>query len=63
MAPCVAAGRHFDNLYDIIEDWDLIASGLSRGTPVERLDDVEILAPLVGRDVIAIAKNYRDHVK
>jgi 2-keto-4-pentenoate hydratase/2-oxohepta-3-ene-1,7-dioic acid hydratase in catechol pathway len=50
-------------LYDVIEDWDVLSTRLTRGTPEEDIAAVEILPPLVSRDVIGIAKNYLDHAK
>jgi 2-keto-4-pentenoate hydratase/2-oxohepta-3-ene-1,7-dioic acid hydratase in catechol pathway len=51
------------NLYDLIEHWDTVKERIREGEPRESISDVEIRAPLVGRDILAVAKNYRDHVK
>ena len=63
VAPCTVSGEYVTDLYDVIEDWDALSTRLTRGTPEEDITAVEILAPLVSRDVIGIAKNYLDHVK
>ncbi|KAF9521188.1 hypothetical protein BS47DRAFT_1335302 [Hydnum rufescens UP504] len=63
VAPCTVLGRYVTDLYDVIENWDAVSRSLTGGTPQEDIAAVEILAPLRGRDVIGIAKNYLDHVK
>ncbi|KAF8334038.1 uncharacterized protein EI90DRAFT_2993863 [Cantharellus anzutake] len=61
--PCVVGENYVDDMYDLVEDWDAIAPSLRRGKPSELVASVHIQAPFVGRDVIGIAKNFRDHPK
>ncbi|WVO20237.1 uncharacterized protein IAS62_001530 [Cryptococcus decagattii] len=46
-----------------VEEWDATNRHLLHGAPMESLDIVEILAPLRGRDVICVGKNYREHAE
>ncbi|WVQ83404.1 hypothetical protein IAT38_005545 [Cryptococcus sp. DSM 104549] len=50
-------------MHQLIEEWDATHKHLLRGAPMERLDMVEILAPLRGRDVLCVGKNYKDHAE
>jgi 2-keto-4-pentenoate hydratase/2-oxohepta-3-ene-1,7-dioic acid hydratase in catechol pathway len=50
-------------LYDLIETWEDVSNTLAPASPQEDVDQVEILAPLVGRDILAIGKNYQAHAK
>jgi 2-keto-4-pentenoate hydratase/2-oxohepta-3-ene-1,7-dioic acid hydratase in catechol pathway len=52
-------------LYDLIESWDSRACHLVTipGVPEEHIDDVEVQAPLTGRDVLAVGKNFKEHAK
>ena len=55
------SGTPIENLYQLIEVGEdhVVASGES----FEVSDKVSVLPPLSGRDVIAVGKNYSDHVK
>ena len=55
------SGTHIENLYQLIEAGEehIIASG----EPFQVTDKVSISAPLPDRDVIAVGKNYSDHVQ
>jgi 2-keto-4-pentenoate hydratase/2-oxohepta-3-ene-1,7-dioic acid hydratase in catechol pathway len=59
------SGAPIASLYDLIEKWDAISTNLLPvgGVPEEHIDSVEVLAPLTGRDVLAVGKNYKDHAK
>ncbi len=61
--PCLLGESYVEDVYDLVEDWDVIAPSLRRGKPSEPWASVQIQAPLVSRDVIGIAKNFRDHPK
>lgn len=50
-------------MQQLIEEWDAAHRHLLHGAPMESLDIVEILAPLRGRDVICVGKNYREHAE
>jgi hypothetical protein len=55
------SGTSIENLYEIIEvGEDHVVAG---GEPFEANEQVNVLPPISGRDVIAIGKNYSDHVK
>lgn len=56
------SGTAVEDLYQLIEAGvsNVIAGG---GDPFVLSDDLEILAPLCGRDVLAIGKNYSEHAK
>jgi 2-keto-4-pentenoate hydratase/2-oxohepta-3-ene-1,7-dioic acid hydratase in catechol pathway len=45
----------------LIENWDEVNGKLLTGTPVEKLEDIQFLAPLRGRDVLCVGYNYRNH--
>ncbi|KAK6907024.1 hypothetical protein I203_101013 [Kwoniella mangroviensis CBS 8507] len=51
------------SIHHLIEEWDKVHETLIPGTPVENVDDVVILAPLRGRDVICVGKNYKEHAE
>ncbi|WVR04154.1 hypothetical protein IAU60_001153 [Kwoniella sp. DSM 27419] len=51
------------SLHHLIEEWDKCWEHLIPGTPVENVSDVIILAPLRGRDVICVGKNYKEHAE
>ncbi|ODN76628.1 hypothetical protein L202_05275 [Cryptococcus amylolentus CBS 6039] len=51
------------NMHQLIEEWDATHKHLLHGAPMERLDMVEVLAPLRGRDVICVGKNYKEHAE
>ena len=40
-----------------------MAQSLAPAGPAEEIRSVQILAPLTGRDVLAIGKNYKAHAK
>lgn len=50
-------------LYDLIEDWDSFSKALVRGAPTELIESIQIMAPLRGRDILAVGKNYKAHAK
>lgn len=56
------SGTAVEDLYQLIEagETNVIPGG---GEPFNLNDGVEILAPLRGRDVLAIGKNYSEHAK
>lgn len=49
------------DLHTLIENWEEAKDLLKPSTPVETLDEVEILAPLRGRDVLCVGYNYKKH--
>ncbi|GAK64597.1 fumarylacetoacetate hydrolase [Moesziomyces antarcticus] len=71
-----ASGEPVTDLFDVIEQWDafehvtssLCVSGKQNGAAaaagkVHSLDSIKFAAPLRGRDVLAVGKNYVDHAK
>lgn len=56
-------GRPVIQLRELIEDWDAVSSSLLPGAPEEQVSEVTILAPLPGRDVLCVGKNYVAHAK
>jgi 2-keto-4-pentenoate hydratase/2-oxohepta-3-ene-1,7-dioic acid hydratase in catechol pathway len=58
-------GAPITSVYDLIEHWDSCASHLVPvpRAPEEQIDEVEVQAPLTGRDVLAVGKNYREHAR
>lgn len=50
-------------LYDIIENWPNIQNQWIRAPYTEDYASVELLAPLTGRDILAVGKNYAEHAK
>ena len=55
-----ASGTPLSDLYQVIE------IGESQVKPVGdsiSLNDVELLAPIYGRDILAVGKNYSEHAK
>lgn len=50
-------------MQQLVEEWDATHRHLLHGAPMESLDIVEILAPLRGKDVICVGKNYREHAE
>lgn len=59
-------GRKIRSLNSLIQAWEelephLTAARLDDWENARRLDQVEILAPLRGRDVLCVGKNYKDH--
>ena len=49
------------DLHTLIENWEEVHDKLLTGTPVEKLEEIEFLAPLRGRDVLCVGYNYRNH--
>ena len=58
-------GTSLANLHVLIESWDEFSQSLdSRLDPrEENIDCIEVLAPLRGRDVLAVGYNYKEHHK
>ncbi|KAM0789789.1 hypothetical protein ACM66B_006641 [Microbotryomycetes sp. NB124-2] len=56
-------GRPVTDLHELIRNWDAVSSNLLPGTPVEPIGSVEVLAPLTGRDVLCVGKNYKEHAR
>ncbi|KAK5115013.1 hypothetical protein LTR85_010051 [Meristemomyces frigidus] len=55
------SGTAVENLYQIIEvGEDNVIAG---GEPFPLTDSVNVLAPISGRDVLAVGKNYSEHAK
>jgi 2-keto-4-pentenoate hydratase/2-oxohepta-3-ene-1,7-dioic acid hydratase in catechol pathway len=54
------SGTPISNLYEVIEIGDLNIK--PSGEKIE-LSSVELLAPISGRDVLAVGKNYSEHAK
>lgn len=56
-----ASGTPIENLYQVIEvGEDNVIAG---GEPFPLTDTLNILAPISGRDVLAVGKNYSEHAK
>ncbi|KAF8586775.1 hypothetical protein K439DRAFT_1631331 [Ramaria rubella] len=62
----LATGKPYTELFDIIEDYPLVHADhrfqLVPGSEQD-LSQIEKLAPLPGRDIICIGKNYVEHAK
>ncbi|BGO89865.1 hypothetical protein NBRC10512_005635 [Rhodotorula toruloides] len=56
-------GRPVVDLKVLIRDWDAVASSLLPSHAVEAISSVEILAPVTGRDIICVGKNYLEHAR
>ncbi|KAL1410575.1 hypothetical protein Q8F55_004588 [Vanrija albida] len=54
-------GTRISSLHHLIAAWGDIGGRVAPAGPVERLADVEVLAPLRGRDVLCVGKNYKAH--
>lgn len=54
------SGTPLSNLYEVIEVGE---SGVKATEDVINITDVRLLAPISGRDVLAVGKNYADHAK
>ncbi len=54
--------RPVTNLQQLIQQWEGVSDKLLPGTS-ENVSDVEILAPLRGRDILCVGKNYKAHAK
>ncbi|KAM0747624.1 putative hydrolase [Meredithblackwellia eburnea MCA 4105] len=57
------SGQPIKTLQELIANWDLVSTNLLPGSPVEEVENVKILAPLTGRDVLAVGKNYVAHAR
>jgi len=55
-----ASGAPLSNLYQVIE---IGASQIKTAGEVFPLSKVELLAPIYGRDILAVGKNYSEHAK
>lgn len=55
-----ASGTRLTNLYEVIEvgDENIIAAG-----DAISLQDVKLLPPIAGRDVLCVGKNYAEHAE
>jgi 2-keto-4-pentenoate hydratase/2-oxohepta-3-ene-1,7-dioic acid hydratase in catechol pathway len=56
-------GRPVSTLQLLIEDWDTVGERLLPARPEEEVASVEVLAPLRGRDVLCVGKNYKEHAE
>ena len=60
-----SGGDPVRDLFEVIEEWETLGqegkTGANGDRTEERLEDVEVLAPLSGRDVLCVGKNYREH--
>jgi imidazolonepropionase-like amidohydrolase len=56
-----ASGTPINNLYEVIEAGE--DNVKASGEPFAVTEKVSVLPPISGRDIIAIGKNYGDHVK
>jgi 2-keto-4-pentenoate hydratase/2-oxohepta-3-ene-1,7-dioic acid hydratase in catechol pathway len=54
------SGTPLSNLYEVIEVGE---KGVSTTETVFKASEVKLLAPISGRDVLAVGKNYVDHAK
>lgn len=57
------SGRPVVDLKVLIRDWDTVASSLLPSHAVESISAVEIFAPVTGRDIICVGKNYLEHAR
>lgn len=55
-----ASGTPLSNLYQVIEIGE---SQIKTAGEAISLSDVELLAPINGRDILAVGKNYAEHAK
>lgn len=58
-----ASGRPVTDLKVLIRDWDAVSASLQPGAGEIDLADVEVLAPVTGRDVLCVGKNYTEHAR
>jgi 2-keto-4-pentenoate hydratase/2-oxohepta-3-ene-1,7-dioic acid hydratase in catechol pathway len=56
-------GRPVSTLQLLIEDWETVGERLLPARPEEEVASVEVLAPLRGRDVLCVGKNYKEHAE
>jgi 2-keto-4-pentenoate hydratase/2-oxohepta-3-ene-1,7-dioic acid hydratase in catechol pathway len=54
------SGTPLSNLYEVIEVGE---AGVEATDEVLKASEVKLLAPISGRDVLAVGKNYVDHAK
>lgn len=55
-----ASGGPISNLYEVIEIGE---SNIQSSGDIIPLSSVELLAPIYGRDILAVGKNYSEHAK
>jgi len=55
-----ASGAPLSNLYQVIEIGE---SQIKSAGETISLSEVELLAPIYGRDILAVGKNYAEHAK
>ena len=55
-----ASGAPLSNLYQVIEIGE---SQIEAAGEIISLSEVELLAPIYGRDILAVGKNYAEHAK
>ncbi|GAA5876549.1 hypothetical protein JCM3774_003135 [Rhodotorula dairenensis] len=58
-----ASGRPVTDLKVLIRDWDKVSASLQPGAAEVDLASVEVLAPVTGRDVLCVGKNYSEHAR
>lgn len=58
-----ASGRPVIDLKVLIRDWDKVSASLQPGAAEVDLASVEVLAPVTGRDVLCVGKNYSEHAR
>lgn len=60
IAMAFKSGTPLSNLYEVIEVGE---DGIVNTDEEFKVTDVKLLAPISGRDVLAVGKNYVDHAK
>lgn len=60
------AGLPLRSIHHLIQSWDVLKDSITAADSgnweaAEKLEQVEILAPLRGRDILCVGKNYKDH--
>ncbi|EMC96946.1 hypothetical protein BAUCODRAFT_147141 [Baudoinia panamericana UAMH 10762] len=55
------SGTPIENLYQVIEVGE--ENVMAGGEPFQLTDNLNVLAPISGRDVLAVGKNYSEHAK
>ena len=61
------SGKVVTSIHDLIRSWESISQKLDKDLPssiwesAQPMSEVKILAPLRGRDVLCVGKNYKDH--
>ena len=56
-------GEQVHDFFDVIEQWDTFSKFAPAANAGIALSEVEFAAPLLGRDVMAVGKNYVEHAK